>query len=327
MKGSACRHPLISTSRSGFRRELADTEVAVSLQKEGLSLFEAARAKKIPFSREVEPRDREVTANGLRLHYLDWGTEGKQPILFLHGGLQQAHSWDFVSLPLCVEYRVFALDARGHGDTQWAPDGDYSVEAHESDLAGFAETSGLEKFILVGHSMGGRNAYVYTSNHPERVKALVIVDTGPETEPQGRDRIRRFRELPDELDSYEIFAERIQEYTGRSREQVMGALKYSIRPRPDGKWTWKYDKLLRSPDYTSKDWPPEKLWECLGRIQCPTLVIRGSESDIFAPEVLEGMLRVIPGSTSAVVHGAGHLVAGDNPVGFLEALRTFLNRI
>ena len=299
----------------------------MSLEKEGRSLFEAARAKNVSFSREVEPLDREVTANGLRFHYLDWGTEGMQPILFLHGGLQQGHSWDFVSLPLCVEYRVLAPDARGHGDTEWAPDGDYSLEAHERDLEGFVEAMGLEKFILVGHSMGGKTAYVYTSRHPEKVKALAIVDTGPETTPQGLDRIRRFRALPDELDSYETFATRIQEYTGRSRDQVLGALKYSIRPRPDGKWTWKYDKLMRSPDYAPKDWPPEKLWECLGRIQCPTLIIRGSDSDIFAPEVMEGMLRAIPGSTSAVVTGAGHLVAGDNPVGFLEALRTFLNKI
>ena len=298
----------------------------MSLEQEGLSLFEAARAMGVSFSQEVKPQDREITLNGLRYHYLDWGTEGKQPILFLHGALQQGHSWDFVALPLCVDYHVLALDARGHGDSEWASDGDYSLDAHQRDLGGFVEALGLEQFILVGHSMGGRNSYVFASRHPEKVKALVIVDTGPQMRPQGEARIRQFRELPDELDSYQEFATRVQEYTGRSPGQVLGALKYSIRQRPDGKWTWKYDKLLRTPGNRPESWTPEKLWECLGCIQCPTLIIRGSESDIFFPEVLERMLQVIPQSTSAVVPRAGHLVAGDNPADFLKALCTLLDR-
>ena len=299
----------------------------MTLEKEGISLFDAARGMGVVFSREVEPQDKEVTANGLRLHYLDWGTEGKPPMLFLHGALQQGHSWDFISLPICVDYHVLALDSRGHGDSEWAPDGDYSLDAHQRDLDAFVEALGLEQFILVGHSMGGRNGYVYTSRHPEKVKALVIVDTGPQMRSEGESRIRRFRELPDELDSYQEFATRVQEYTGRSREQVMGALKYSIRQRPDGKWSWKYDKLLRTPDYRPGSWPPEKLWECVTSLRCPTLIIRGSESDIFTAEVMEKMLQVIPDSTSATVPRAGHLVAGDNPTDFLKALQTLLDRL
>ena len=299
----------------------------MSLEKEGLSLFEAARAVGVPFSREVEPRNREVSVEGLRIHYLDWGTEGKQPLLFLHGALQQGHSWDFISLALCPNYHVLALDARGHGDSQWSPDGDYSLDAHLQDLDGFVEAVGLEDFILVGHSMGGRNAYAYASRRPERVKALVIVDVGPEVGKRGEARIRRFRGLPDEADSYEEFATRVQGYTGRPREQVLGALKYSIRQRPDGRWTWKYDKLLRSPDYQPQSWSPERLWESLEDIRCPTLIVRGGDSDIFPVETLERMLQVIPQSTSAVVPKAGHLVAGDNPDGFLKALRAFLDEV
>ncbi len=299
----------------------------MSLEKEGLSLFEAARAMGVSFSQEVVPQGKYVIANGLKFHYLDWGTEGKQPILFLHGALQQGHSWDFVALPLCIDYHVLALDARGHGESQWASDSDYSLEAHQRDLDGFVEALGLEQFILVGHSMGGRNGYVFTARHPEKVKALVIVDTGPQMRSQGETRIRQFRELPDELDSYQEFATRVQEYTGRSREQVLGALKHSIRQRPDGKWTWKYDRLLRTPGFRPGSWPPERLWECLTNIHCPTLIIRGSQSDIFAPEVMERMLQVMPQSTSAVVPRAGHLVAGDNPAGFMKALRPLLDRI
>lgn len=299
----------------------------MSLMQEGLSLFEAARAVGVSFSREVEPVDREVTVNNFRYHYLDWGGEDKEPILFLHGGLQQGHSWDFVALALCEDYRVMAMDARGHGDTQWAENGDYSLDAHQRDLDHFIEALGLEQLILVGHSMGGRNSYVYTSRHPEKIKALVIVDNGPESGAQGQARIQRFRELPDELDSYQEFATRVQEYTGRPRTQVLGALKYVIRQNSNGKWTWKYDKVMRTPGYSPETWPPEKLWECVEKIVCPTLIIRGERSDIFAPEVMERMLKVMPNSSSVTVARAGHLVAGDNPTGFLDAIGTFLDRL
>ena len=296
-------------------------------QQAGLSLFDAARSMGVPFTLERHAQDLEVRANGVRFHYLDWGNEGADTVLFLHGALQQGHSWDFVSLSLCADYHVLALDARGHGDTDWAPDGDYSLEAHQRDLDGFVDALGLDQFILVGHSMGGRNAYVFASRHPDALKALTVVDTGPEMGRAGESRIRGFRELPDELDSYEEFADRVQSYTGRSREQVIGALKYSIRERSDGKWTWKYDKVLRSPGFRPGGWDPDRLWECVGSVRCPTLLVRGGNSDFFTPEVMDRILQLIPGSTAAVVPGAGHLVAGDNPAAFLVALRTLLDRV
>jgi pimeloyl-ACP methyl ester carboxylesterase len=299
----------------------------MTLETEGLTLFQAARNMGVPFSAEVHPQDREVALDGRKFHYLDWGSPDKEPMLFLHGVLQQSHSWDFVSLSLCSDFHVMALDARGHGESQWAEDGDYSLDAHQRDLDAFAEALGLKGLLLIGHSMGGRNSYVFTSRHPEVVKALVIVDTGPRMQQQGISRIQSFRELPDELDSFEEFADRIQEYTGRTREQVLGALKYSIRRREDGKWTWKYDKLLRSPGFQAPSWAPEELWECLGRIGCPTLVIRGDNSDLFTQDTLDRMMETIPNSTSAVVPGAGHLVNGDNPAGFLQALRSFLDGV
>ena len=299
----------------------------MSPQEAGLSLFDAARAMGVNFSVERQPEDRQVRANGLLFHYLDWGNRGADTILFLHGALQQGHSWDFVSLSLCADYHVLALDARGHGDTEWALDGDYSLEAHQRDLDGLVDALGLDRFILVGHSMGGRSAYVFASRHPDTLKALTVVDTGPEMGRTGESRIRAFRELPDELDSYEEFADRVQSYTGRPRDQVTGALKYSIRKRSDGKWTWKYDKVLRAPGFRPGGWDRDRLWECVSQVRCPTLLVRGGDSDFFLPEVMDRMLQLIPGSTGAVVPGAGHLVAGDKPAAFVVALRTLLDRI
>ena len=297
------------------------------IEKEGLSLFDAARGMGVSFSKEVEPTSKQVTANGLTLGYLDWGNPDAQTVLFLHGALQQGHSWDFVALPLAPDYHCIALDARGHGDSQWATDGDYSLDAHQADIDGFVEAMGLDQFVLVGHSMGGRSSYVYTSRRQDKVKALVIVDTGPGGGRVGQARIQRFRELPDELDSFQQFAERIQEYTGRPTEQVMGALKFSIRERADGKWTWKYDKALRTPGPRPPGPSEEQLWEYVAGISCPTLIIRGGDSDIFSPETMDRMLQIIPGSTGAVVPRAGHLVAGDNPADFLTAFKTLLDRI
>ena len=292
----------------------------------GLSLHEAARQMGVPFQEENEPVDRWVRANGMNFHLLEWGDPGKPGVLMLHGASQQAHSWDFISLGLSSEYHVLVLDQRGHGDSDWAPEGDYSIEAAQGDLDGIVDALGLSDFNLMGHSMGGRNSFVWASRHLGMLRSLTIVDTGPETVPRGSDRIRRFRELPDNLDTFEEFADRVQEYTGRSREQVLGALKYSIRQGADGKWTWKYDKVMRQSGRTESYWTPEQLWDCVKRIDCPTLVTRGDRSDIFAAETMDRMCEDIADCTCVTIANAGHLVQGDNPVDFLAVARAHLAR-
>lgn len=289
----------------------------------GLSLHQAARQKGVPFTQENTPADRSQPVHGMNFHYLEWGTPGQPVILMLHGGGQQAHSWDFISLPLAESYHILSLDQRGHGDSDWAADGDYSIEAHQADLDGFVAALDLRDFHLIGHSMGGRNSYVWASRHPATLRSLVIVDTGPVAQSRGRDRIQNFRELPDELDSFEEFAARVQEYTGRSREQTLGALQYSIRQRPDGKWSWKYDKLLRTPGRQSPAWSESQLWDAVSKIDCPTLITRGGDSDIFAEETMRRMQQVIPHCAAVTIPAAGHLVAGDNPAAFLAAVQNF----
>lgn len=292
----------------------------------GLSLYEAARRMGVPFTEEAAPADRQITANGMSFHYLEWGDPARPSVLLLHGANQQAHSWDFISLALAPEYHILALDQRGHGDSDWAADGDYSLDAMQGDLDALIPALGLRRFHLMGHSMGGRNSFVWASRHPGALRSLVIVDTGPETVPAGRRRIQQFRELPDNLDTFEEFADRVQEYTGRSREQVLGALQYSIRQNAAGQWTWKYDKAMRQPGRRDDGWPPEQLWQCVRRIGCPTLVTRGARSDIFAEEVLRRMRLEMPACTGVTIPNAGHLVQGDNPAAFLQAARHHLHR-
>ena len=292
----------------------------------GLSLHEAARRMGVPFTVENEPVDRFVKVNGINLHYLEWGDTDRPAILMLHGISQQAHSWDFISLPLSVDYRVIALDQRGHGDSDWSPNGNYSTDIYVGDIEGFVGAMGLENFHLMGHSMGGRNSLAWASGRPGILKSLTIVDTGPETQRRGQNRIQQFRELPDELDTLDEFASRVMEYTGRNREQTMGALKYSIRQRQDGKWTWKYDKAMRVSGFRAPTWTPEQLWDGWRKIDCPALVVRGARSDIFADETMVRMAEEHPDCTTVTVENAGHLVQGDNPPDFLAAVRGLLSR-
>ena len=292
----------------------------------GLSLHDAARQMGVPFTVENEPADRFIEVNGMRFHYLEWGEPDKPTIMMLHGVQQQAHSWDFISLPLSVDYRVIAVDQRGHGDSDWAPNGDYSTDAYVGDVEALVGAFGLEDFHLIGHSMGGRNSLAWASGRPGTLKSLTIVDTGPETQRRGSNRIQQFRELPDELDTLDEFAQRVMEYTGRSREQTLGALKYSIRQRDDGKWTWKYDKVIRTRGFRAPAWTPEQLWEGWHKIDCPALVVRGERSDIFGDETMQRMAKEHHDCTTVTVANAGHLVQGDNPPDFLAAVKGLLGR-
>ena len=147
----------------------------------------------------AEFEDKEIVVGAMRLHYLDWGGKGKQPMLLLHGGSQSAHSWDEFSRAMRGDYHVVALNQRGHGDSSWSKTGIYTVGAHMRDIGGFVNALGLRDMVLVGLSMGGRNAATYAALHPEKIARLVIVDIGPETMSRGSENIRRFTNRADVL--------------------------------------------------------------------------------------------------------------------------------
>ncbi len=294
---------------------------------QGLSLHDAARAAGVAFAKEAVPQDRFVTANGLRFHYLEWGEPDNPPMLLLHGFAQTGHSWDFVALSLCDRFRVIALDQRGHGDSEWAADGDYSPDTQQVDLHAIVESIDLKDFVLMGLSMGGANAFTYAAHHPERVKALVIVDAAPQTERNGTSRIRQFTAQDDELDSIDAFVQRVVGFNSRrDPQQVRGSLAHNLKQLPNGKWTWKYDSRLRSPNRNIGRDPDtvQRLWGYVESLQCPTLVVRGGESDVLASDTAGAMHERIPNARLTTVEKAGHLVPGDNPAGFQKAVIEFL---
>ena len=295
--------------------------------KQALSLYDAARAMGVKFTNENAPQDKFVNANGMRFHYLEWGNPDNPPMLLLHGFAQTCHSWDFVALGFSDNYRVIVLDQRGHGDSDWASDGDYSPETQQKDISGVVNELGLENFVLMGLSMGGRNSFTYAANNSGKVKALVVVDAAPQNMQQGTQNIRSFVQQDDELDSVDAFVERVLQYNPRrDPQQVRGSIMHNIKELPSGKWTWKYDRALRSPGRRMGSDPEteKRLWGYLETLQCPTLLVRGGGSDIVAMDTADRMHQAIPNSRLATIDGAGHLVMGDSPSGFQSAVTDFL---
>jgi len=272
--------------------------------------------------------DRRVSARGLNFHYVEWGRADASPLLCLHGITQTAHSWDEVAAALAAEHRVLSFDQRGHGDSDWAADGDYTRHTQAADLDAITDALGLSRFVLAGMSMGGINAITFTAQHPQKVRALIIVDVSPEIQVRGIENIRSFIQAPDELDTFEAFVERAHQFNPRrSLDNIRSRLSHNLKQLPNGKWTWKYDKALRSGERSFQASSLLNLWDDVHAIRCPTLIIKGGESDILSAESAAKLQAAIPGSQVAIVPGAGHSVMGDNPEAFVAAARAFLREL
>src|ERR1700747_997371 len=193
----------------------------------------------------MEPISKTLRVNDLALHYLEWGKPEAPPIVCVHGYTGSADAFNALARHLQDRYRILALDVRGHGESAWSPTGAYRYIDQASDLAGFARQLDLDKFILIGTSMGGIIAMAYAAEHAERLQGLVINDIGPDAE-AGTQRITQMvGSRPDEFATLEeamayrrsaspILAARRAEY---QRERALGVR----RQRPDGKWGWKRD--------------------------------------------------------------------------------------
>jgi esterase len=274
------------------------------------------------------PSDRYVDAEGLRLHYLDWGNDTAPPMLLLHGFSGHAHTWDTFARALCDEFHVLALDQRGHGDSDWAGDGAYTVDDHAGDISAVHGRLMLGPVVLIGLSMGGRNAIRYTGLHPGNVDKLVIVDIGPDIDPQGAERVRRMAaEAPEEFASIDEAVAYLRRYAILTSPSAEGALRYrvehGVKELPNGQYTWKYDKFLRDQRRQGRV-PPADLWPVVRQITVPTLILRGSDSDVFSPETAKRMHELIPGSRLIEIAGAGHSIPADAPQAFERAVREFL---
>ena len=272
------------------------------------------------------PESHHIVVGKMRLHYLDWGTKGRHPILFLHGGGLNAHTWDLVCLMLRDRYHCIALDQRGHGDSEWEPTADYRFDAQVDDLEGFIEKLKLERPLLVGHSMGGFASMGYAIRHAAKMAGLVLIDIAPELSTGGSLRIRDFITQDRELDSVDDFVERALKFNPmRNRQLLRRSLLHNLRQLPSGKWTWKHDPKRMPKNFESeRDERKTMIMDNARAITCPTLVMRGARSDVLSDDSARDFAASVPNGRWLRIENAGHTIQGDNPRALLDALDPFL---
>src|SRR5215472_1825474 len=278
----------------------------------------------------TKPLSKTLTVNGLALHYLEWGKENAPPIVCVHGYTGSADAFNALARHLQDRYHLLALDVRGHGESAWSPAGAYRYEDQADDLAGFADRLGLQKFALIGTSMGGIIAMAYAAEHGDRLLGLVINDIGPEAE-AGTQRITQmvgsrpddFATLEDAM-AYRRSASPI--LAARSAEDQHELALGVLRQRADGKWGWKMDpayirqRVERGPPTR----PP--LWPALQALSCPALVVWGTESDVLSEAQARRMAEALPRGELVRVPGIGHAPTLVEPA-VLTALDRFLGAL
>ena len=272
------------------------------------------------------PTSNFITVNGVKLRYLDWGTEGLPPMVCLHGHTGQARIWDEFADAMRGSYHVYALDQRGHGESARAADG-YARDRFVEDLAAFADALGLERFTLSGLSMGGWHSMLYAADNPERVERIVMVDIGPEPSEAARASAGDRPPTPMEFDSLQdAIAWMRSGNPWASDDRLAKDARDKMRQADGGKWTWKADPALFNvplPDM-SDETLIGRYWRALETIPCPILEVRGADSPLVSDAVLDRMKAAAKDLRSVDVADAGHVVTVDKPAEFIEAARGFL---
>jgi pimeloyl-ACP methyl ester carboxylesterase len=305
-----------------FADSLAPLDMTSSAEFE--SLLQSAADLGIPHASDARYLSRHTVVRSLRFHFSEWGEPGRPQILLLHGGNQSAHSWDLVSLHLSDRFHVFALDQRGHGDSEWSRDQDYSIDARALDALAFMKDQGLETPVIMGHSMGGIVTTTMAIREPDLARGLVIVDSGPELSEQGTTVIHNFVVRNVEFDDLEEFLDNVAKYDRfRSREHIARTVKYNMLRRSDGKYVSKVDHR-QVPSASSG---PRPTLDDMRTLPCPTLIVRGGDSDVLEPEAAQRFAEALPKGELVTVPNCGHNVHSGNTPGFLDAINPFLARL
>ncbi len=271
--------------------------------------------------------DKFITANGLKLHYLDFGGAGPW-LVCIHGLTANAHSFDALAPQLTSKYRVISIDVRGRGDSQWGPPAEYLPQNYVSDLAAMLDQLGATRVTLIGTSMGGIISMTYAGGYTDRVERLVINDIGPEIAPAGLTRIATYvGDAPErftDLAGVAAYYRTIYPATARMRDDDLSEMvRWSVKPAPGGGLTWKMDPAVRRPMRGGAGQQRFDLWVPYTRITCPVLIVRGAESDILARQTVERMLAVTKNSRAVEVPGVGHAPSLVEPEAF-AAIKEFL---
>lgn len=289
-----------------------------------------------PADTTLEPVSRSWVSQGLKLHYLDWGNDGAPLLMLVHGVRDHARSWDWTARALRDRWHVVAPDLRGHGDSQWSPDGAYLAAYQLLDLADLLDTLGSEPVTLVAHSFGGNVCARYAALFPERVRKLVLVDgLGPSPDVLARwseaGPVQRTREWIDKRRETAARAPRrfatVDEAVARmaaanrhlSPEQARHLAVHGVRRYDDG-FGWKYDPRIGT--FLPEDFAVDLL-AFYRAVTAPTLLCWGPESWTPNPETV-GRAACFRNHRTVIFENAGHWLHHDAFDAFVAALRDFL---
>ena len=272
--------------------------------------------------------------NGLALQYREWGdARAKHALLLLHGFGETSGIWEDTAGELAREYRVIALDQRGHGGSARAPDRNYSRTSQVEDLEAFIEALGLRTVTIIGHAMGGANALCYAAEHPDVVTALIVIESAPEVLRSGVETLRRLLATANSFSTIDEAVEVYQQfYPEATTEQLTRRVRATVTVTEDGSYTWDFDPVFLDPTARPADPDPGQrrmvnLWDCVERVLCPVMIVRGAETDMLTPEAIQRLHRRIPGSRVSLIEEAGHAVPTDQPAALGQHIREFLQSL
>ena len=269
---------------------------------------------------QAQPADKFVTVNGLQIHYLDWGTAGKPPLVLLHGIARVAHTFDHVAPHFSKNYQVIAVDMRGHGDSDWHPQGAYTVEDYTSDIEALIGHLKLRNIVLWGASTGGRVVQMIAGRHPEWVSAVIVEDVGPERPPAVSN--RRGDRMAKEANGWATMDEmlvQIKVENPRTSDAILRNLaQYGSKKREDGRMVWKRDPAIL------KGFVPTELWDTVRKIKAPIIYVLGGVSTIVPPETQRELQTALPQVQIVTLPGLGHYPSSEKPEDFLAIVDRFL---
>lgn len=265
--------------------------------------------------------------NGRRLSALVWGEPNATPgIVLLHGGAQNAHTWDTVALAL--DRPLVAIDLPGHGHSDWREDHEYTPRSNADDVAVAIRALAPDAAMVVGMSLGGLTAFCLTQQHPDLVRKLAIVDVTPGTDHAKAEPIIAFISGPEKFASFQEILDRTIQYNPtRTESSLRRGVIHNAKELPDGSWSWRWDpnRSMRrgeQPEDATVSFSP--LWEAVDAVKVPLLLVRGGLSQVVGDEDVEELKRRQPSARVEVVEGAGHSIQGDQPVELARLLDDFL---
>lgn len=260
---------------------------------------------------DPRPSDKFIEANGLRLHYLDFGGDGRPWLVCIHGLSGNAHNFDPIVPSLSRRYHVLCVDVRGRGDSAWGLPTEYLPKHYVEDLAAILAQLGVTRTTLIGTSMGGIISMMYAGGWPARVERLVLNDIGPEIDPAGGARIGAYMGVaPDRFnDLGEVAAYYRKTYPATAKvpeDELRESVKWSVKALAGGGLGWKLDPAIRRPIRGATAQQRLDLWVPFARITCPILVVRGADSDILSRRTATQMTTMHAGVTIVEVPGVAH---------------------